>query len=137
MTFDTLREKLLSDPEVKAYYDELKPEFDVAKELISMRKELGLTQRELAEQADIKQPQLARIESGKQSPRLETLAAIASKVGYSVEIRLVPNQILRTESPASRRSKAASSVRTNSSHPKTSSRKRKSNVSSKEALETV
>jgi phage-related protein len=37
MSLDTLRAKLLSDREVKAHYDYLKPEFNIAKELISMR----------------------------------------------------------------------------------------------------
>jgi transcriptional regulator with XRE-family HTH domain len=92
MSLEDLRRKLLSDPEIKAHYDELQNEFDIARELIAMRNELGLTQRDLAEKAGIKQPQLARIESGKQSPRLDTLKTIASKAGYSVEIRLVPNK---------------------------------------------
>lgn len=90
MSLDTLRTKLLSDPEVLAHYDQLKLEFELAKELISMRQNLGLTQRGLAEKAGIKQPQLTRIESGKQSPRLETIASIAASVGYCVELRLVP-----------------------------------------------
>jgi transcriptional regulator with XRE-family HTH domain len=90
MSLDTLRAKLLSDKEVKAHYDHLKPEFDIAKELISMRQHLGLTQRGLAEKAGIKQPQIARIESGKQSPRFDTLVSIAASVGYSIELRLVP-----------------------------------------------
>lgn len=58
--------------------------------ITNLRKELGLTQRELAEQTGIKQPQLARIESNKQSPRLETIVRIASSVGYKVEIKLIP-----------------------------------------------
>jgi len=91
MSLDVLRAKLLSNQEVKNHYDNLKPEFDIAKELISMRQDLGLTQRGLAEKAGIKQPQLARIESGKQSPRLDTLASIAASVGYAVEFRLVPS----------------------------------------------
>lgn len=92
MNLDTLKTKLLSDPQVKAHYDNLKPEFDIAKELISMRQHLGLTQRGLAEKAGIKQPQLARIESGKQSPRLDTLVSIAASVGYSIEFRFVPSK---------------------------------------------
>ena len=91
MSLETLRKKLLADPKVKAHYDEMKPEFNIAKELILLRKRLGFTQRELAEKAGIKQPQLARIESGKQSPRLETLVSIAASVGFSVEFRIVPN----------------------------------------------
>jgi len=108
MTLDSLRRKLLSDSEVKSHYDEIKVEFDIARELIAMRKELGFTQRDLAERTGIKQPQLARIESGKQSPRLETLKAIASRAGYSVEIRLIPNQDhnKRTKALNSRSSKS-------------------------------
>jgi len=42
MTLETLTAKLLSDPKVKRYYDELKPEFDKAKKRIlkNRRKEL-------------------------------------------------------------------------------------------------
>jgi len=91
MSLETLREKLLADQKVKAHYDEMKPEFNIAKELILLRRRLGFTQRELAEKAGIKQPQLARIESGKQLPRLDTLISIAASVGFSLEIRIVPN----------------------------------------------
>ncbi|BAZ30464.1 hypothetical protein NIES4074_29240 [Cylindrospermum sp. NIES-4074] len=38
----------------------------------------------------IKQPQLARIESGKQIPKLETLTKLAAGAGYAVEIHFVP-----------------------------------------------
>lgn len=90
MSLENLRTKLLSDPKVKAHYEEIQPEFDAARAIIAIRRKLALSQRELAEKAGIKQPQLARIESGKQSPRLETIAAIAASVGYAVEIKLVP-----------------------------------------------
>jgi len=42
MTLEALTAKLLSDPKVKKYYDELKPEFDKAKKRIlkNRRKEL-------------------------------------------------------------------------------------------------
>ncbi len=90
MSLESLKKKLLSNPNVASHYEAMKPEFEAARALIKIRRQLNLTQRELAEKAGIKQPQLARIESGKQSPRLETIAAIAESVGYSVEIRLVP-----------------------------------------------
>ena len=120
MTLDSLRRKLLSDSEVKSHYDEIKVEFDIARELIAMRKELGFTQRDLAERTGIKQPQLARIESGKQSPRLETLKAIASRAGYSVEIRLIPNQDhnKRTKALNSRSSKSLPTQERSSPLPK-------------------
>lgn len=38
----------------------------------------------------MKQSQLARIESGKQTPKLKTLAQLAAAAGYEVEVNLVP-----------------------------------------------
>ncbi len=49
-----------------------------------------MSQRDFAERIGIKQPQLARIESGKQIPKLETLTKLASGSGYTVEIHFVP-----------------------------------------------
>ena len=91
MNLEDLKSKLLADSEVRGYYEELKPEFEIARQLIRLRRELGLSQRDLAAKAGIKQPQLARIETGKQSPRLDTIVSIASSVGYSVEVNFVPN----------------------------------------------
>ena len=92
MTFDLLKQKLLADPEVREHYTQMQPEFDLAKELIKLRSTLGLTQRQLAEMAGMHQPQLARIESGKQLPRLDTLEALVESVGYSLSIQIVPRQ---------------------------------------------
>ena len=38
----------------------------------------------------MKQSQIARIESGKQIPKLETIARLAAAAGYRVEVYLVP-----------------------------------------------
>jgi transcriptional regulator with XRE-family HTH domain len=64
----------------------LKSEFAIARIVIALRKASGLSQREFAAQVGIKQPQLARIESGKQIPKLDTLNKLASAAGYTVEI---------------------------------------------------
>jgi transcriptional regulator with XRE-family HTH domain len=91
MSLETLRKKLLANPKVKAHYDKMKLEFSIAKELILLRKRLGLTQKQLAEKAGIKPLQLARIESGKELPQLDTLISITESVGFSLEIRIVSN----------------------------------------------
>jgi len=96
MTLESLTAKLLTDPEVKRHYEEMKMEFNIAKEIIKLRTKFGLTQRQLAEKVGIKQPQLARIETGKQLARLDTLKLIAESMGYSVEIRLVPQETEQT-----------------------------------------
>lgn len=86
----SVRDSVLADPEVRAEYEALDNEFNVARAVIALRSQSGLTQRELAERIGIKQPQLARIESGKQLPKLETLALLADGAGYTIEVNFVP-----------------------------------------------
>lgn len=47
-----------------------------ARELRRLRDEVGLTQKDLAERADVSQPLIARIENGDVDPRLSTVSAI-------------------------------------------------------------
>jgi transcriptional regulator with XRE-family HTH domain len=90
ISWDSIRDQVLTDPDVNAEYDALEGEFNLARQVITLRKASGLTQREFAERIGIKQPQLARIEAGKQVPKLETLSKLAAGAGYSLEIHFVP-----------------------------------------------
>jgi transcriptional regulator with XRE-family HTH domain len=94
MTIDTIslsdvRNSILSNPEVRAEYNALKAEFEFARAVLEMRESLGLTQRQFADLTGIKQAQLARLESGKQMPRIDTLANLAQRLGLAVEVRFV------------------------------------------------
>jgi transcriptional regulator with XRE-family HTH domain len=89
VTWDSVRDQILSDPEVKTEYDALSPEFELARTVITLREGISLTQREFAAKVGMKQSQLARIESGKQTPKLKTLAKLAAAAGYEVEVNLV------------------------------------------------
>ena len=89
IAWDSIREELLADPTVKAEYDALETEFNLAQHIIAIRKASGLSQRDFADRVGIKQPQLARIESGKQMPKLETLMKLASGGGYALEVHFV------------------------------------------------
>ena len=90
ITWDSVRDEILSTPELLAEYDALAPEFELARAVMTLREGMGLTQREFAAKVGMKQSQLARIESGKQTPKLKTLAKLASVAGYEVEVNLVP-----------------------------------------------
>lgn len=90
ITWDFIRNEILSTPEVKAEYDAFSSEFELARAVITLREGIGLTQREFAAKVGMKQSQLARIESGKQTPKLRTLAKLAAVAGYEVEINLIP-----------------------------------------------
>lgn len=54
----------LKNNELKKEFDSLEEEFELAKEIIRLRKDAQLTQKELAKIAGTSQPAIARLESG-------------------------------------------------------------------------
>ena len=54
--------------------------------ILSIRKELGLTQAEFAKKCKIKQEYLARLERSKTAPQLDTLLKILIPIGYKLDI---------------------------------------------------
>lgn len=61
-------------------------EADLIGKLIETREEKGLSQRGLAELIGMKQPQIARLESMKSSPQLDTLFKVLTPLGYTLSI---------------------------------------------------
>ncbi len=57
--------------------------------LIEKRKELGLTQKELADASHLTQSVIARIESKKAMPQLDTLMKVIYALGCDIEIKAV------------------------------------------------
>ncbi|MDE6705901.1 MAG: hypothetical protein K2J81_08370 [Treponemataceae bacterium] len=47
--FDTFKAKLLKNPQIKAEYDALAPEYELIEQLITARTERNMTQKQLAE----------------------------------------------------------------------------------------
>lgn len=90
ISWDDIRAEVLADSLVKAEYEALEDEYSIASQLITLRATTGLTQREFAQVVGMKQSQLARIESGKQIPKLETLAKLAAAAGYRIEVNFIP-----------------------------------------------
>lgn len=93
MTHDEMVKKMLSDPAVKAEYDNLEDEFALLDELLSARKKAGLTQAQVAERMGTKATAITRLEnglvSGTQGPSYSTLKKYAAAVGKKLQIRLV------------------------------------------------
>lgn len=58
--------------------------------IISIRKELGLTQAEFAKKCKIKQEYLARLERSKTAPQIDTLLKILIPLGYKLDIVPIP-----------------------------------------------
>ena len=87
--FDDYLAEQLKDPEFKAGYDALEPEFSLIKALMDARLEKGLTQKELAEMTGISQGDISRIERGTANPSIKTIQRLATSLDKKVQILFV------------------------------------------------
>jgi len=90
-TLKQFKDKAFENTEVKVQYDLLTPEYAIKKKLITMRKEAGLTQEQLAALMGTKKSNISRLESFKStiSPRLETLINYAKATGHELKVDFV------------------------------------------------
>ena len=88
MNFDEYKAGLLKNPEVKAAYDALAPEYDLMRQIITARLENNMTQAQLAEKAGTKQSSIARLESGNYNPSVQFLQKIAGALGKRLYVAL-------------------------------------------------
>ena len=86
---DFLAERL-KDPEIRAEYDALEPEFSLMQAMIDARKNSGLTQKQLSERTGIAQSDISKLESGNGNPSLRTLERLAKGMGMRVQIEFKP-----------------------------------------------
>ncbi|MED4018557.1 helix-turn-helix transcriptional regulator [Sutcliffiella cohnii] len=61
-------------------------QIELVAQLITQRKKLGLTQRELADRSGLKQSAIARLEREGNIPRLDTLEKISKAMGLKVAL---------------------------------------------------
>ncbi len=61
-------------------------EVSLIEKMIEAREAKGLSQRELAEISGVKQPAIARLESMKAIPQIDTLFKVLIPLGYTLEI---------------------------------------------------
>jgi ribosome-binding protein aMBF1 (putative translation factor) len=85
----TIKKKMLADREVRAAYDALADEFDLARELVAARVRAGLTQAEVAARMGTTQSVVARLESGAQMPSVNTLLKFAKATRSRPIIKLL------------------------------------------------
>ena len=67
-------------------------EISLIGKMIEAREEKGLSQRELAEISGVKQPAIARLESMKATPQIDTLFKVLYPLGYTLEIMPLNNK---------------------------------------------
>ena len=84
--FRQLHEKWSSEREYRKAYEELQPEFELARALIAARSQAGLTQAQLAARMNTSQSVVSRLESGQAHPSTKTLERIARATGTRLRI---------------------------------------------------
>ena len=80
----------LKDPELRAEWDALVPEFAIIQAIIDARKISGLTQKQLSERTGIAQADISRLENGNANPSLSTLKRLASAMNMTLKIEFSP-----------------------------------------------
>ena len=87
LDFDVWLKDKLKDPEFKAEYDKLQPEFAVINAIIEARRNKGLTQKKLAEKIGTKQSVISRLESGNANPSVAFLKKLAEALDSNLQIK--------------------------------------------------
>ncbi len=91
-TDEVFAELTKGNPELKAELDRTALANAVALFILRYRTERNLSQRDLAELLDMKQPQVARLESSDVNPSLATLARLAGALGAEFAISVSPQR---------------------------------------------
>lgn len=88
--FNDFLNEQMKNPEFKAEYDALAPEFAIIQAIIDARKASGLTQKELSEKTGIAQSDISKLENGSANPSIKTLQRLAAGMGMTVKIEFQP-----------------------------------------------
>lgn len=87
MNFKEYKKKILKDsPELYEEYKTLEPEYELIKQIIRIRNEQQLTQKELADRTGTKQSNISRLEKGEYNPSLKFLKKLAQGLGKELYI---------------------------------------------------
>ena len=81
----------MKDPDFKAEFDALEPEFAIIQTMIDARKLRGITQKELSEKTGIAQGDISKLENGNGNPSIRTLQRLAAVMDMSLKIEFIPN----------------------------------------------
>jgi transcriptional regulator with XRE-family HTH domain len=91
MEFKEVKKKMFEkNPKLKEEYDNLEPEYKIIEQIIRLRKDLNLSQADLGKLLKVKQPVIARLESGKYNPSLNYLKKVAEALGVKLDIKFTP-----------------------------------------------
>ena len=88
MKWKDARRIISSNPEVKQELINNEAEYEIIREIIQVRKDKNLTQKDLSTMIGTHQSNISHLESGNYNPSLEFLNKIARALGKHLEIKL-------------------------------------------------
>lgn len=88
----------LADPAYRAEYERSRVANEVAIRVLRYRSEHGLTQSAFGRLVGMRQPHVARLESGEHEPSLSTLARLSAALGMDFTVAITPEGVRLRES---------------------------------------
>lgn len=89
-SYKIFKQKVLQNPEVKAEYDALQPEYDIIQAMIDARIKQNMTQKDLSARTGITQADISRIENGTRNPSLNMVKKLAQGLGMQLKLEFIP-----------------------------------------------
>lgn len=90
LTLEEVIAEKMENPEFRAEWDALEPEFQIIRAIITGREQNDLTQEQLAQITGINQANISRLENGTANPSLRTLKRLAAGMGMKLRLEFVP-----------------------------------------------
>jgi predicted transcriptional regulator len=86
--YEDFKAQRLAEPEVRKEYEALEPQFKLIREILLRRKQLNISQAELAKLVGTQQPAISRLERGDGNITVGALRRIVDALDADLEISL-------------------------------------------------
>lgn len=83
----------MQNPEVKAEYDALQPEYDIIQTMIDARVQQNMTQKDLSARTEITQADISRIENGTRNSSLNMVKKLAQGLRMQLKLEFIPKPV--------------------------------------------
>jgi len=74
----------LKDEKFKSSYEQVKKEYELIEQIVRIRKQMKISQSELAKKANVSQQAISRLEKEKHIPKIDTLMKIIDGLGLKL-----------------------------------------------------
>lgn len=86
--WEAYEKKMMEKPSFKKKVQELAYEYQLAKNIIELRRKRGISQEQLAKKVGTKQPVISRVETAATKPTFSLIQRVAKALDARLEVRL-------------------------------------------------